>query len=1122
MKKTRAVGMTRLAILLVLASHLLAPAYAADTAAHGAGRSWSFAGLASPVKVASAKDLGSVLTKSLRPTGGAAAAQAAGLDDVQLAAVIQRTADAAAHMDGAVTVAWDAETGSLKLTSGAGETIAVSAEAPALGSAQAAKIERLASSLRSLDAFGDVGQTINAAFTPAFDAHDGAADLKLLVALNADLVKTPRTQAQLRAQGVIADGSQTVTRQSDERQIMPFREVLLPAAKTGMYAPKKQVPESQVERVILFMPGIGTDISNAKTVLDIAGTFNKKGSLSYALDVTLNGMGKAMPFSFGTAEGMDAVAHHAVQVLKALHPGKPVFVAGRSQGGLVAVEYASRHDDVAGAIGLSPSHPDATIVKESIPWAENHPTLKIWPKAWEAYKQFTTAFQAAVAVSKVPVMLLLDRGDDAYPQPMYYEAWSRWAARQPGLRTLATFANAASAERHNLWLRDARNNPIYDRVIDTMVEFFKASAAVKPEVIAPAATAVAETPAAKGDIVAQMASRVTADFSRKLKTITIESDEFDPARADEIVAEARRLGVNELIVQDPNKAQAEAMLAKGALPTVDWVHWKRDAVGVEEYLSEFDGQNRGAMRKRIEAGKDVQIVVNKFSAEDYAKVWKIWKQEIGSRPDALQFVPGVDVWPQDFAEKLLAGKTGDPTHGVAEDWIIITAHVDGKVAGGMVAQKRWDRGLLHGRMGAYLPEYVGRKDRTPAGMTPKNYFIEFNLSLKLMEEARKAGIQASKGSDTGQPGYGTDVMLMHSKFDEVYEAFPELHPLMRLVVNPGPNDYVIPTFDMGGLFLKRYFAEREAGRKPLGRDIIGSFVIKNGWLTTKPEILDAFYLKRDVTLSYEHVASLGNVREQLIGRKSAKAITDGTGQVLVRAGEAFDAQAVERLKGSRVKAVKLIVEPAARQAHARALLSGKVSAETGKPLTEAEIDALAAGGASTVKIKVGKPGNEMVTELDIAHENVRGLSENGASLLGRRPAADVVDGTGAMLLEAGVAMTAKDVGRLVQSGVTALTLAVDEGARAARAKELLLKRVLAADVLGKNGKPVARARQMLDEALIAKIVESGAADVQVYSGNPALDRIWGPFLHFTNDEFKPKVPRSLKLQQRPIARENGA
>src|SRR4051812_37343172 len=117
MNPNRVARVTKLAISAVLACHLAAPAYAADQAGHGAGRSWSFAGLATPIKVSSAKDLGSILTKSLRPTGGAAAAQAAGLDDAQLAAVISRTADAAARLQGEVTVAWDAESGSLKLTS---------------------------------------------------------------------------------------------------------------------------------------------------------------------------------------------------------------------------------------------------------------------------------------------------------------------------------------------------------------------------------------------------------------------------------------------------------------------------------------------------------------------------------------------------------------------------------------------------------------------------------------------------------------------------------------------------------------------------------------------------------------------------------------------------------------------------------------------------------------------------------------------------------------------------------------------------------------------------------------------------------------------------------------------
>ena len=169
------------------------------------------------------------------------------------------------------------------------------------------------------------------------------------------------SRKELLEMNVIQESQEVVHRvgaTSEPKQILPFTKLYLPIACTGILEPQKLVNDEH-RAILILLPGTGTTFSVAETLCDIAGTFHGRKSknrgrgrksnqslltellpdgetfrvASFPTDLPLNGMGSDAPFEFASEQGLMAVIRHVHLVLSRLYPHRPVFIAGRSQGG---------------------------------------------------------------------------------------------------------------------------------------------------------------------------------------------------------------------------------------------------------------------------------------------------------------------------------------------------------------------------------------------------------------------------------------------------------------------------------------------------------------------------------------------------------------------------------------------------------------------------------------------------------------------------------------------------------------------------------------------------------------------------------------------------------------------
>jgi len=82
-------------------------------------------------------------------------------------------------------------------------------------------------------------------------------------------------------------------------------------------------------------------------------------------------MGSDAAFEFASKQGLIAVIRHVHLVLSRLYPDRPVFIAGRSQGGIASILYAQHYDDLAGAIAVNPPHPDPELFQFTVTYLES-------------------------------------------------------------------------------------------------------------------------------------------------------------------------------------------------------------------------------------------------------------------------------------------------------------------------------------------------------------------------------------------------------------------------------------------------------------------------------------------------------------------------------------------------------------------------------------------------------------------------------------------------------------------------------------------------------------------------------------------------------------------------------
>ena len=289
-----------------------------------------------------------------------------------------------------------------------------------------------------------------------------------------------------------------VSATDEPSQKLPFRKLYLPMAFTGILEPQKAVDETH-RAIQILLPGVGTTFSVAQTLCDVAGTFHGRKSknrgrgrksnqslltqllpdnemfrvASFPTDLPLNGMGSAAPFEFASEQGLVTVLRHVHLVLSRLYPDRPVFMAGRSQGGIASILYAQHYDDLAGAIAVNPPHPDPELFQFTIDYLESKaevlaallhtPGVTLHDNSWNAYKTFTPTFNYPSRPSRSPIMILVSLGDPFNLFPKYSHKIQEFADGDEKCQLHILDAG------HNLWSR--KETETYQTVIQLQARF---------------------------------------------------------------------------------------------------------------------------------------------------------------------------------------------------------------------------------------------------------------------------------------------------------------------------------------------------------------------------------------------------------------------------------------------------------------------------------------------------------------------------------------------------------------------------------------------------------------------------------------------------------------------------
>ncbi|MEM9808806.1 MAG: alpha/beta hydrolase [Cyanobacteria bacterium P01_D01_bin.56] len=327
-------------------------------------------------------------------------------------------------------------------------------------------------------------------------------ELKKLEQINQQLENDGDWNRQkLLAMNVIRESEEGVHRVGSTNgpgQQLPFTRLYMPIASIGLLVPKKAVDDTHCAIQIL-LPGTGTTFSVAETLCDVAGTFHGRKSknrgggrkssqslitqaspdgqtfrvASFPTDLPLNGMGAEAPFEFASEVGLVTVLRHVHLVLSYLYPNRPVFIAGRSQGGVAAILYAQHYDDLAGAIAVNPPHPDPELFQFTVEYLESKagvlaellhaPGVTLHNQSWEAYKTFTPNFNYPSKPSLSPILTLVSLGDPFNLFPQYAHAQKEFAANDEKNHLHILDAG------HNLWNR--KSEETYQKVINLQAQF---------------------------------------------------------------------------------------------------------------------------------------------------------------------------------------------------------------------------------------------------------------------------------------------------------------------------------------------------------------------------------------------------------------------------------------------------------------------------------------------------------------------------------------------------------------------------------------------------------------------------------------------------------------------------
>ena len=131
---------------------------------------------------------------------------------------------------------------------------------------------------------------------------------------------------------------------------------------------RRWLPRGEVKAVVLALHGFN-DYSNAFAMP--AALWAKRGIATYAYDQRGFG-GAPMRHHWAGSAWLAGDAVTATRLLRAIYPGRPIYLLGESMGGAVAILAAT------GTEGIPPAEADGVILSAPAVWGRA--TMEVWPR----------------------------------------------------------------------------------------------------------------------------------------------------------------------------------------------------------------------------------------------------------------------------------------------------------------------------------------------------------------------------------------------------------------------------------------------------------------------------------------------------------------------------------------------------------------------------------------------------------------------------------------------------------------------------------------------------------------------------------------------------------------------
>ncbi|MGB0453271.1 MAG: hypothetical protein ACPGJV_06110 [Bacteriovoracaceae bacterium] len=297
---------------------------------------------------------------------------------------------------------------------------------------------------------------------------------------------------------VLSEEKVTVMQKSGDGfkpQSIPLRKVFFPKIQTGAFFPTKGVSQpgmtvspKKPDGILIILPGMGTDKSNALSLMPIISRFAKQKhkvhivdeasgqkayTLAIGLDTTGAGMALNAPKYLTSPNYSSEAVRHTYLIMKILFPETRISLAGRSQGALQSLEYSSRYTGLHRVFPMNPSSIDPKLHQHALMRLERDGKIEgfqVIQKNIDALNEQILEFEYRLKKPQNRTIILLGEQDAEYGHPVenpenyasYHKSWDDFSRQH----TEVDLWKAPNG-KHNMW--DTLNDkPLFDEIIQFM------------------------------------------------------------------------------------------------------------------------------------------------------------------------------------------------------------------------------------------------------------------------------------------------------------------------------------------------------------------------------------------------------------------------------------------------------------------------------------------------------------------------------------------------------------------------------------------------------------------------------------------------------------------------------